>query len=125
MKTKIKTSDGLFILFVVMLLVVSISYGCSKSSNSTSSAGGDAVSIQSFAFSPATITVTVNATITWTNNDAVGHTVTSDNGVFDSGTINPNATYSHQFTTVGTFNYHCTIHPTMLAKVVVQAASGY
>jgi plastocyanin len=124
MKTKIKTSDGLFILFVVMLLVVSISYGCSKSNSSTTT-GGDAVSIQSFAFSPATITVTVNATVTWTNNDAVGHTVTSDNGVFDSGTINPNATYSHQFTTVGTFNYHCTIHPTMLAKVVVQAASGY
>jgi plastocyanin len=34
--------------------------------------------------------------------------------------LNVNATYSHQFTTVGTFNYHCTYHSFMLAKVIVQ-----
>ena len=77
------------------------------------------VSIKDFSFQPATIDVPLCGTVTWTNDDTTGHTVTADDGSVDSGTIAPGATFSHTFTTVGTFAYHCAIHPTMTATVTV------
>ncbi len=77
------------------------------------------VFIQSMTFNPGTITVAANTTITWTNKDAVAHTVTSNSGLFDSGNIGNNGTYSHLFTTAGTYPYFCTIHPSMTATVIV------
>jgi plastocyanin len=79
----------------------------------------------SFAFSPATLTIKAGTTVTWKNGTSVGHTVTSDDGKsFDSGTANPitaqSGTYSHTFTTAGTFPYHCEIHPFMKATIIVQ-----
>jgi len=107
-------------LLVVVFLILAISSGCSKSDNTTQTPGASEVFIQSFAFTPPAITVSVNTTITWTNKDAAAHTVTSDIGLFDSGNLNTNETFSRKFTTTGTFNYHCTNHPTMTAKVIVQ-----
>jgi plastocyanin len=72
------------------------------------------------AFSPSTLTVTAGTTVTWTNKDGVPHTVTSDNGLFDSGSISNNGTYSHKFETAGTYPYHCSIHTSMTAKVVAE-----
>ena len=100
--------------------------GCKKdeedkpSTPSSSGPGANEVWIQSMAFNPGSITVTVNTTVTWTNKDGVAHTVTSNTGLFDSGTMNNGATYSHQFTTAGTYPYHCTPHPSMTATVTVQ-----
>jgi plastocyanin len=119
MKTRINSSP-IIILLAVMFIAVSVFTACSKSDNSTTSPGPNAVTIQSFAFTPATITVSVNTTITWTNKDAVAHTVTSTTGLFDSGLISSNGTYTHTFNTAGTFPYSCTIHPNMTATVVVQ-----
>jgi plastocyanin len=84
-------------------------------------ADGD-VTIAGFAFSPGTVTVSVGDTVTWTNNDNVGHTATGDG--FDTGTIGGGSSASVTFDTVGTFAYHCSIHPTMNGTVVVKAASG-
>jgi plastocyanin len=72
------------------------------------------------AFSPATLTVSVNTTVIWTNNDTVAHTVTSTTGLFDSGSIGTGGTYSYMFTSAGTYNYYCTVHPSMTGKIVVQ-----
>ncbi len=103
----------------ISFMILNLLYGCSKSNN-TPTPGNDEVFIQSFAFSPSTVTITLNSTVVWTNKDAVSHTVTSDDGLFDSGLLSTNTVYSHQFTTAGTFNYHCTVHPNMLGKVIVQ-----
>lgn len=81
--------------------------------------GANAVTIQGFAFSPATITVKVGTTVTWTNRDQDAHTVTASNGPFKSKTLNTGDTYSYTFTAAGSFDYLCTIHPFMTAKVVV------
>jgi plastocyanin len=54
--------------------------------------------------------VPFGATVVWTNNDSVPHTVTSNDGAFDSGEIKPGGTYSHTFTRSGTYGYFCTIH---------------
>lgn len=89
-------------------------------SNTTSTASGqNTVSISGMAFSPITLTVTKGTTVTWTNNDSVSHTVTGDNGGPASGSLKQGGTYTYAYTTVGTFPYHCAIHPSMTATVVV------
>ena len=82
-------------------------------------AGAAAVTIKGFAFNPAAITVPVGATITWTNEDSVRHTVTLDSGAVTSDALATGATYSQTFTTAGTFPYHCSIHPSMKGSVTV------
>lgn len=76
-------------------------------------------------FSPPTITVVVgvNNTVTWTNNDVSPHTVTANDGTFSSGNLAPGQSFTFTFTTPGTYMYHCTYHPWMVAKVIVKAGS--
>lgn len=89
-------------------------------SNQSNTAQGEAVAIESFAYSPATLTVKKGTTVTWTNKDSAPHTVTVDSGSGPaSGNMSKGDTYSFTFNDVGTFNYHCKIHPSMTAKVVV------
>ena len=84
---------------------------------------GQAV-ISGFAFSPSSLTVAVNTTVTWRNDDSVSHTATADGGSafqFDTGMIGPGATSGGVlFSQVGTFTYHCTVHPSMHGTIVVQ-----
>jgi plastocyanin len=82
--------------------------------------GGNAVTVQNFAFAPATLEVAVGTTVTWTNQDSTGHTVTADDGSFDSKTIASGQTFSQAFPTAGTFAYHCSIHSTMTATITVK-----
>ena len=71
-------------------------------------------------FQPATIQVPVGTTVTWTNNDNVGHTVTFRNGMKDSGRIDAGGgTFRYTFTSKGIFPYYCTIHPAMVGVVIV------
>ena len=82
------------------------------------------VTLSGLSFSPKTLSVTTGTTVTWTNKEAITHTVTSDNaGLFDSGDITNGQAFTHTFTTVGTFPYHCTHHATMTGSVIVTAAS--
>ena len=69
---------------------------------------------------PATITVKVGSTVTWTNNDPMAHTVTSDDGTsFNSGSIDYGKSFSYTANTVGSFAYHCNFHSNMKATLVV------
>ena len=79
------------------------------------------VYINGSAFTPATLTIAMGTTIKWTNKNAANQTVTSDTGLFDSGVIKPNGTYSYTFSTAGTYNYHSTNSPSMTATVVVNS----
>ncbi len=79
------------------------------------------VSIKGFAFNPSELTVKKGTTVTWTNMDSAPHTVTSDSGnELSSQVLNTGNSYSHTFDTVGTFEYHCSIHTSMKAKVIVE-----
>jgi plastocyanin len=82
-------------------------------------AAGRRVAIKGFAFLPATIQVTVGTTVEWTNGDLVAHTVTSDSPLFDSGNLQNKQTFVWTFDTAGTYAYHCTIHPNMVATITV------
>jgi plastocyanin len=107
-----------FIAITIMLLFLSsLTNSCKKASDVP---GANEVFIQGMAFSPSTITVTAGTTITWTNKDAATHNVTSNTaGLFSSGPISTNGTYPHLFNTAGTFQYKCTIHPSMTGTVIV------
>lgn len=68
-------------------------------------------------FDPPDATVEPGSTITWTNNGARPHTVTADDGSFDSGRLNPGDSYTVAFDGQGTVTYHCAIHPEMRGSV--------
>lgn len=79
------------------------------------------VDIRNMAFTPSQITVKKGTTVTWTNNDSTTHTVTADNGNGPSSdNISPGSSYKYTFNDTGSFQYHCTIHPSMRGTVVVQ-----
>ncbi len=109
---------GVLLCFSAITLLVSIN-SCSQKENLKP--GTNQVYIQNMSFTPATITVTTNTTVTWTNQDNMTHTVTSDANQFNSGDINPGGAYSKEFTVPGSYAYHCAIHPSMTGTVVVQA----
>lgn len=88
-------------------------------------AGAASVGASDFKFSPGTITVHVGDTIVWTSHGPSLHTVTANNGSFDSGAINVNGTFSHTFTGAGTVPYHCTFHQSLgMVGTIVVLASG-
>jgi plastocyanin len=70
-----------------------------------------------------TVVIGVNNTVIWTNNDNEPHTVTASDGSFDSGNMNPGATFAYTFTKPGTFPYTCTYHPWMQGYVTVIESS--
>lgn len=81
---------------------------------------GTAVSVDNFAFAPRQLGVGAGITVTWTNNDAVAHTVSSDDGTsFDSGVLVPGATFQATVSQPGTYTYACHLHPFMKAKLIV------
>jgi plastocyanin len=74
-------------------------------------------------FSPVSLMVNAGDTVTWVWDNGDFHTVTSDTAVWDSGVKSggpPFPEFSRQFTTPGTFPYHCTVHgPTMHGTITV------
>jgi amicyanin len=82
------------------------------------------VNIDQFTFLPQRITVKAGTTVTWSNEDDVPHTVASSSKVFKSKALDTADKFSFTFTTPGTYDYFCSLHPHMTGAVVVEAASG-
>jgi plastocyanin len=82
---------------------------------------GSGTNVNLAGYTPTDITVVIgiNNTVKWTNNDNMAHTVTATDGSFDSGNLNPSATYVHTFTQVGVYHYTCTYHSWMHGTVTV------
>jgi plastocyanin len=78
------------------------------------------ISAQNFMFAPATMTVSAGTTVTWMNLDEEPHTVTSDLGLFRSGAMDTNESFSFKFEKAGTYHYTCSIHPRMVGTIVVE-----
>ncbi|MCA1726097.1 MAG: cupredoxin domain-containing protein [Actinobacteria bacterium] len=79
----------------------------------------DAVAIKGVKFQPAELAVSVGTEVTWTNQDPTAHTVTADDGGFDSGVIDEGQTFSWTFETSGSASYKCAIHPDMRGTITV------
>jgi plastocyanin len=78
------------------------------------------VTIDNFTFEPDTLTVKPGTTVTWTNQDDIPHTVVATNKAFRSKALDTDDKFSFTFTTPGTYEYFCGLHPHMKATVVVQ-----
>jgi len=137
MKHNIKSILSITRLFVVLALIL---YSCGGGGGygggvpqgtltvqavTCPASGTTDISIVSSAsgFNPSSETVpAVNTTVKWTNNDSVQHTVTSTTvplyGTFNES-VNAGASVCLKFTAAGTFNYHCSIHPSMTGTVIV------
>jgi plastocyanin len=81
------------------------------------------VGIDNFTFNPKVVTVKAGTTVTWTNNDDIPHTV-ADPQKFRSKALDTGDTYSFTFTTPGSYDYFCSLHPHMTGRIVVEAATG-
>ena len=78
------------------------------------------IAVKDFMFQPASLTIKVGATVTWTNKDDEPHTVKSDTGLFRSGAMDTNESFSFKFDKPGTYHFTCSIHPRMTGTIIVQ-----
>jgi plastocyanin len=68
---------------------------------------------------PTDTVVAKGDTVEWINKMPMSHTVTADDGSFDSGAFGEDESFSQLFNTTGTISYHCSIHSVMKGKVTV------
>ncbi|MFQ5922815.1 MAG: plastocyanin/azurin family copper-binding protein [Anaerolineales bacterium] len=85
-------------------------YGEPESTQAPEAAVENEVNIVDSAFAARTITIPVGTTVTWTHAGNFPHTVTADDGSFDSGTLQGGATFSFTFDQPGTSAYYCMFH---------------
>jgi plastocyanin len=78
------------------------------------------IEVKEFMFAPSTLTVSVGSQVTWVNKDDEPHTVVSDTGVFRSGAIDTDESFSFTFDKPGTYHFTCSIHPRMVGTIVVK-----
>jgi plastocyanin len=62
--------------------------------------------------------------VTWTNRDDIPHTVASTTKAFKSPALDTDDSYSFTFTTAGSYEYFCSLHPHMTGTVVVEPAAA-
>ena len=128
---------GVVITIAVIVLVVIAGFFIFKSFASSSEANANSgaapitkgvppgstnydIAINDLSFQPATLTIKVNDTVTWTNKEAMEHTVTSDTGEeVSSLSLSNGDSYIHTFENAGTYEYHCELHSSMKGTIIV------
>lgn len=123
---------------------MTMSMTATESSSNTSGTGAsnNTVLILNYAYVPADLTVPIGTTVTWINQDSVGHTVTEGDPnspkqaklrAFDSSgeavtgkvaLIGAGESWSYTFTTPGTYEYYCIVHPYMVGHMTVSPTTG-
>jgi plastocyanin len=102
------------------LALMALSMSAAGAAEPAGSAGAGSVTIKDFMFSPATVTIKAGSTVVWTNKDGEPHTVVSDAGLFRSGAVDTDESFSFKFDQPGTYRFLCSIHPTMVGTIVVE-----
>jgi len=115
----IKSRSRVATAFGVVLLVAAATFAA-RSAPATDAE----VDIDQFTFLPQRITVKAGTTVTWINEDDVPHTIVSSSKVFKSKALDTADKFSFTFTTPGTYDYFCSLHPHMTGAVVVEAAAA-
>jgi plastocyanin len=78
------------------------------------------VELNGYKFVPDAVTVKVGTKVTWINKDNAPHTITADDGSFDSSSFGKGQSWSRTFDVTGTFTYHCSIHSSMKGTIKVE-----
>lgn len=121
---KSKTLTGMIFIALALMVAACSGNGDDGDDTATTAAGGaigdTEVVMQNISFQPNDLTVAAGSEVTWTNEDGVTHTATSDDTVWDSGNLSSGESFSHTFEEAGTYTYTCQIHPTMQATITVE-----
>jgi glucose/arabinose dehydrogenase len=113
----------LLLIAALLILTAGIS-GCVEKTPLEMQTQTNSVMIKNFSFQPGSINVTNGTTVIWANDDSTAHTVTSSDGIFNSGNIAPGKVFNFTFTKPGKYQYQCLIHPSMVGYVIVSSGSS-
>jgi plastocyanin len=110
-----------------LLVVLISSLAAAGGASAQVTATGPAVAINivepraqaKWGFAPATRSIPAGTWVTWSNDGQDAHTVTADDGSFDSGNLDPSEGFSWYFDQDGTWQYTCSLHPWMVGTIVV------
>jgi hemoglobin len=80
--------------------------------------GENEVFMNSMSFGPRTLKVKAGSEVTWMNQDGIDHTVMTDDSSVNSGELTPGEDFKFTFSTPGTYEYHCSIHPEQMRAVI-------
>jgi plastocyanin len=114
--------------YTIALVIISsaLASSCGSSSPTSPTTSADVtITIQgdrgNQSYSPPAATMTAGQTVAWHNGDSTAHTATQDSGQFNTGTLGGGSNSAPvTMSTRGTFTYHCSIHPGMVATITVQ-----
>jgi plastocyanin len=104
-------------------VAVALLAGCSDSPSDNPEGDQNAtVTISDNQFSPTTRNIIMGSVVEWTNTGSRTHTVTADDGSFDSGNLDAGEKWTREFDAEGDFPFHCKIHPSMTGTINVGKA---
>jgi plastocyanin len=128
-----KLFNGIAVVFVALVIVTLgvNAYGSffgddkgSLAASSTLESGTVNALIKGVAFPDGVRTVAVGTKVIWTNEDGADHTVTAVDKSFDSATLTKGQLFERTFSSVGAYEYFCTIHPFMKGTITVVQPYG-
>jgi plastocyanin len=105
---------------VVVVMLLGPVIGAMLAFGSVAAQDANVVTIDNFTFTPKELTVAVGATVKWVNHDDIPHTVVNADKVFRSKALDTDDAYSFTFTSAGSFDYFCGLHPHMVGKIIVK-----
>jgi amicyanin len=82
------------------------------------------VKIDNFTFAPQSVAIKAGTTVTWINEDDIPHAIAATGKAFRSKVLDTDDKYSFTFTTAGTYEYFCSLHPHMTGTIVVETTTG-
>ena len=100
----------------LQLVAAAMAMVCTASEGAVS----NSIEVKDFMFMPTTLTVNAGDKVTWVNKDDEPHTVVSDTGMFRSGAMDTDESFSFKFDKPGTYHFTCSIHPRMVGTIVVK-----
>jgi plastocyanin len=103
-----------------LALAVSLWTGAATLASGAEADAAAHVIIKNFMFAPAALTVKAGSVVSWTNQDNEPHTIASDAGVFRSGALDTNDSFTFRFDKPGTYHFLCSIHPYMVGTITVE-----
>ncbi len=111
---------GSYRTLLAVVAVATLSLVAASGSPNAAPPGAAQIVIKGFMFKPMSLTVKAGSTVTWTNKDDEPHSVVSDTGLFRSGAVDTDETFSFKFDKPGVYHFTCAIHPRMVGTITVE-----
>ena len=106
--------------FLAALSAAGLMLGLSSHFRVASAADANTIILKDFNFSPMALTISAGTTVIWKNLDGEPHTVVSDSGLFRSGGLDQDDSFTFKFEKPGTYRFLCSIHPNMMGTITVK-----